>query len=148
MLLTLGYHAHDVEGVYILFDPKTKKPRHVYYKAHGFGQGEWKPWEECDKTENGALIVYFAVNSHATYFRDGYFRRIFGFANDRTSRRGRRIPISGDHCIHVTATKNADDRPFNLESVIPDLSNISISARERTFFPLLQNKIKARGKAK
>ena len=146
-MVFLGYHPHDVEGVYILFDPKTKEPRHVYYKAHGFGQGEWKPWEQCRKTANGALIVYFAVNSHATYYKAGYFRRIFGFANDRTSDRGRRVPISDSHCVHVSATQNAVKKPYKLEDQIPWLANISISAGERTCFPFFQRKIVARGRA-
>lgn len=83
----LGSHQHDVEGITILFDD-SDIPCHVYFHAHGIGQGNWRTWDACAKTSQGLLIVYVARGSHASYPMEGVYLRAFGFANDCTSRHG------------------------------------------------------------
>lgn len=85
----LGYHERDRESIFILYD-NNYIPRHVYFKAHGRGQGMWVPYHECE-TENGKLVVYVARASHAFYPYAKIYWRAFIFASDLTSNTGRSI---------------------------------------------------------
>lgn len=79
----LGYHPGDVEYVIIL---EAGSDKLAYFSAHA-GEGRWYRWEECE-VEDGALIVYVALNSHANYPHAGTTWRLCGLANDVTSSRG------------------------------------------------------------
>jgi hypothetical protein len=87
----LGYHEGDREHVIMLLDKGTFQVKHVFFKAHGKGQGVWLPWEECEKTYDGKLKVYVARGSHACYPHPQTYIRIFGLANDLCSDRGRYV---------------------------------------------------------
>ncbi len=82
-----GYHRHDLEAVTVLFT-QGGLPRHVFFFAHADRQGMWVPWAECERTADGALVVYVARGSHASYPRPGRYWRVLGFANDVCSSRG------------------------------------------------------------
>ena len=86
---SLGFHNIDRERVKVLFD-NDNKPRFVYFSAHGI-EDKWYPYEECEKTENNELIIYVALGSHANYPYSGTWFRIFGFANDKCSSKGKRV---------------------------------------------------------
>lgn len=75
-----GYHPHDLEKITVLY--AAGEPRHVFFFAHGRGQGMWVPWSECLTTGDGALVVYVANNSHASYPRPGRYTRAAGLLND------------------------------------------------------------------
>lgn len=87
----LGYHEKDIERVAVLLDTLTHEPKHVYFFAHGKGQGSWKPWKACEKNDAGDLVVYVARASHAAYPSRGTRLRIFGLANDACNARGKRL---------------------------------------------------------
>lgn len=82
----LGYHEGDIESIFILYDHNSN-PRHIYFKAHGRGQGMWVPYHECE-TENGKLVAYVARASHAFYPYAKIWWRIFFLASDLTSNTG------------------------------------------------------------
>jgi len=82
----LGFHNVDRERIKILIDKETKKPVYVYFSAHG-AEGKWYSYDKCEKN-NGNLIIYVALNSHANYPYSGRWLRIFGLANDKCSKRG------------------------------------------------------------
>lgn len=89
--VAMGYHAGDYEGVTVLLDWHTQKPAMVYFHAHSHGQGTWRLWKDCEKTEDGCLVVYVALFSHASYPSPRRYIRGFGFATDVTSKKGRHI---------------------------------------------------------
>ena len=89
----LGYHKKDVESLIFLVDRLTEEIQSVYFKAHGRGQGVWRTWEDCEKTQAGALIAYVARGSHAFYPKKGIYLRGFGFANDLCSDGGEKYYI-------------------------------------------------------
>lgn len=76
-----GYHTHDLEKITVLYDG-AGEPQHVYFFAHGRGQGMWVPWSDCTKATDGALVVYVAKNSHASYPVAGTYARACGLLND------------------------------------------------------------------
>jgi len=93
----LGYHPNDIEyvSIYSLHGQVEK----VYFSAHGRGQGVWKSWSDCEKTADGNLVIYVALNSHACYPSRGLYIRIFGLANDLCSGRGKSIHLSEQNLI-------------------------------------------------
>lgn len=84
----LGYHKNDVERVSILYD-QMGSPQYVYFFAHSKGQGMWLPWSKCEKFGDDGLVIYVALNSHASYPRPKTYVRVFGFANDKCSNKGK-----------------------------------------------------------
>lgn len=138
----LGYHKHDVEGVVVLFEKETKEPKHVYFKAHGTGQGCWRAWEDCEKTPEGSLIVYIAWGSHATYPCAKEVTRIFGLANDRVSAKGEFRVIAKDDFIPAKPVHFASG--IAIHDAIPALPHKSISKLERFALPLLQKNLRKR----
>eukprot|EP00210_Caulerpa_lentillifera_P007476 g7143.t1 len=131
----LGYHLHDVEGIIVLFDKHSQEPRHVYYKAHGFGQGVWRKWEECEKSEDGSLVAYVARGSHAMYPSSTRVRRILGLANDQVSRDGASLIIQKSNVVEATNFRFA--RGIKLKDEVPKIPNTSISIAQRIFFPFM-----------
>jgi hypothetical protein len=83
----LGFHEGDQESIIMLLDG-CGRVEHVYFRAHGRGQGTWKSREECEFDQHDNLITYVARGSHAFYASPGVKWRAFGFANDRCSTRG------------------------------------------------------------
>ena len=141
---SIGYHRHDVEAVYVLFDEETREPLHVYFQAHGLGQGSWHTWDECQKTEDGALVVYFAWGSHATYYATGDIVRILGFANDEVEDGGRKIRITEEHYVENVQFDFGDG--IRIRSEIPTISNTNISERERKLLPFVNDDIRERAR--
>jgi hypothetical protein len=126
----LGYHEGDTERIGLLFSVQDKRVEQVLYKAHGRGQGQWRDFEDCPKTDQGTLICYVARGSHAHYFETGVKWRIFGFAND----------LCSDNGIHYILHSGPDkhDTPYN-----PNMT--SITPTERFFYPLIVDRIRQRG---
>eukprot|EP00210_Caulerpa_lentillifera_P009273 g8838.t1 len=141
---SLGYHKHDVEGIVVLFEKETKEPKHVYFKAHGTGQGSWRRWEECEKTPEGSLVVYIAWGSHATYPTAKEVTRIFGLANDRVSSNGEIRIITQNDFVPAKPVKFG--KGIAIHNEIPALPNRSIMKLERMALPLLQTRVKKRAK--
>lgn len=92
LLKCLGYHPHDIEYVSIYAIAGVNKK--VFFSAHSPNQGTWCSWEECEKTTDGRLIVYVALNSHACYPHAGRYWRVFGLANDVCSDKGNTFIVS------------------------------------------------------
>lgn len=92
-----GYHPGDSERVIMLL--RDNIVEHVYFKAHDLGQGMWLPWDRCHKDSDGNLIAHVARGSHAFYPEPETYIRIFGFANDQCSDRGRVMTtnVTGEH---------------------------------------------------
>lgn len=80
-------HESDLEHITIELDKNTKQLTRIYYGSHGSNEGFWldakSPLIEWDGTHP---IVYVAKNSHALYPKQGTYVRIFGMANDVTTR--------------------------------------------------------------
>jgi len=89
--VALGYHADDVERIMILYDIETDVPKYVFLSAHA-QEGRWFNLNEF-KIDNGRLVVYVAVNSHRHCNTARINWRMFGFANDYTSDKGRHINV-------------------------------------------------------
>lgn len=126
----MGNHPDDTEGVVILKN-SDGKPEHVYFNAHGQGQGMWCTWDECEKTMDGTLIVYVARYSHASYPKAGLYLRGFGFANDLTSSTGRYIMYNSES--FATAPTEMITKPLPSGSITPWL---------RFTLPLFMTKIR------
>ena len=84
-------HEFDLEHFTVELDARTKKLDRLYYSSHGTKEGFWmRPQEvEWDGTHP---VVYVARGSHAVYPRQGTYIRIFGVANDVTSKDVRWTP--------------------------------------------------------
>ena len=96
--VTLGYHHKDIERIIILHDTITERPMHVFFSAHA-QEGQFYPASKCEYTLTNQLIVYSALNSHSNHPHAGTIWRVFGFANDYTSKKGK----------HLTMTAIRDD---------------------------------------
>jgi hypothetical protein len=77
----LGRHAADVERLFVLFDDDGA-PAHVYFGAHGRGQGVWREWKHCMFTFDGLLKVFVARGSNGFYPAPGVYRRVLGLLSD------------------------------------------------------------------
>ena len=137
-----GYHKHDVEAVIVLCNKDTKEPVYVYFKAHGTGQGAWKDWDQCEKNEDGALVVYVAWGSHATYSNPGAICRIFGFANDCTSHKGRRILITSKTCVPAPQVQLSSG--IKISDTIYPVPKFSITEGQRFFLPIIIKSLRRR----
>ena len=134
----MGYHPHDIEGVTILF--QEEDPMFVYFHAHGYGQGTMLPWDACEKNEDGALIVYVAKFSHASYPKAKYYCRGFGFASDVTSNTGKHIQYHDFTEVPAMITlSDGQTRQISLDQ-IPSISAPLLWA---VCLPFTQNKLRA-----
>lgn len=86
---SLGYHPIDLELIRIIYNINTLQPEYVFFSAHS-QEGIWVKYSDCE-VNNNTLIAYVALNSHALKPKDGIYFRIFGFANDYYSKKGKRI---------------------------------------------------------
>jgi len=133
-----GYHVHDTEGVTILYDECTARPVKVYFHAHGYGQGQWRNWQDCKKNDNGFLIVYVARNSHASYPNAGLHPRVLGLGNDITSDRGKRIAYAAFTYIEAD-TVELDDTEIVMS--LKRLPTTSSTLFERFFLPFTEKRL-------
>lgn len=85
-------------------------------------------------------MAYVALNSHAMYPFNETVVRIFGFANDRLSSRGRQLRFSPAN--YVTAQHVEFARGVEITDKIPNISNRSISEVERIALPLVQDTVR------
>jgi hypothetical protein len=86
---SLGFHNIDRERVKVLFDKESNEPKYVYFSAHSI-EDKWYPYEQCEKNNNN-LVIYVSLGSHANYPSSGTWFRIFGFANDKCSKKGKKV---------------------------------------------------------
>lgn len=129
----LGYHEHDVEFISVYYFENV--PVRVFFSAHGRGQGSWVEWEDCEFVDD-QLVVYVARNSHAMYPHTGRYWRVFGFANDVCSSRGKELRVysftsSFDCCFGNGVSLCAKLRPSP--------PGTSITPWQRFFLPLSQS---------
>lgn len=80
-----GSHRADVERFAFYVDKNNFQIQKIYLGAHGDKDGLWLTPDDFEK-EDGRLVIYCALHSHAFYNRAQVYWRYFGFANDRTSR--------------------------------------------------------------
>lgn len=85
----LGYHDKDIEHIRILYNFTTLDPEYVFFSAHS-QEGLWIKYNNCEFFNN-KLIVYISYGSHACKPHKGIYWRIFGFANDYCSNKGKYI---------------------------------------------------------
>lgn len=132
----LGFHIADVERLIILCDFKTLEPMHVFFGAHGNGQGTWRAYKDCEKNQNGILRVYVSPQSHAFYPHAKCHWRLFGFANDVTCGDGEKwVPKARDYSSSQTQSWTISHyqvvRGVNNPKNVPDPESKSISPLQR-----------------
>ena len=100
----------------------------------------WKRWQECEFNKDGALVIYIAYGSHATYPSTGTVPRILGFANDCASCKGRTILIAPD--AFVPAQRVELKPGVVIYDKIQSVSNFSVKPRERVLLPFVEKKLR------
>ncbi len=150
---TTGKHDADVERIVVLFDENDRKPRWVYFGAHGKGQGVWKEWGACERIyiekDVMALQVYISPSSHAMYPHSRVYRRVFGFANDRCKADGE-LWMPRKDCRCNARMQNWSEEPSQVAKGINSPAHIthpterSVSDWERILiaFPFVSNRIR------
>lgn len=123
---SLGYHDKDREVIKILYDTCTLRPEYVFFSAHA-QEGQFYKYSDCNFTEDKSLIVYSSLNSHAFRRSPKIYWRVFGFANDICSNKGKWIRPTYIEC---NINYNAQNRE------VFDTPWISF------FMPFYQSKIK------
>jgi len=96
-----GEHQADIEYIRVRVKKSIKLNEkiksypydisEIYFSAHTIDQGRWVKSKNIDwynNIPNGRPIIYVAKGSHANYPSPGIWHRIFGFANDRTKKKG------------------------------------------------------------
>ncbi len=109
----LGYHEKDLESIKMLYNINTLNPEYVFFSAHQ-QEGKYYSIEDCNFID-GHLIVYPALYSHSNHPNYGINWRIFGFANDYCSSKGRHIRpllIKSDHVKYKTQNREVYDKPW------------------------------------
>ena len=149
-----GEHQADLEHIRIRiindqhYDINNYRVQTIYYSAHSTGQGRWEKLQNIEwynDINNGHPIIYVAKGSHANYPNPGTWYRIFGFANDKTSKKDA-IIWKPDTIINLN---NRDDlmsyhgdmgnngvHDLNRNWNIPPSSNIYATFFYRFFYPL------------
>jgi len=136
----VGRHAADVERVVILSDRDTGRPEHVYFGAHGRGQGVWIRWDSCEFAGPGVLRVHVAAGSNAMYPRGGTYPRVLFLANDVCNGRGG----SSDYLVGELADAAAQSWSgtyqvapgINSPLHVPAPSETSVTPLQRLLLPL------------
>jgi len=146
-----GYHPADVEHIVVLVDPQDETPKHVYFAAHGSGQGVWRTWSECEKTNNQKLVVYVSSGSNGMYPNRGRYWRIGGFANDLCDGRGKHWSPNENDFEDATNQSWSDShfqvrRGINTPKNIAPPVNQSITSIERflLFVPKVKEEVNKR----
>lgn len=80
-----GAHRADVEKFTFFVDKQSETIKRVYLSAHGSKDGMWLFPEDFEK-EDGRLVIYSALGSHAFYNEAKTYYRYFGVANDHTNK--------------------------------------------------------------
>jgi hypothetical protein len=152
-----GYHPVDVERVVVLFDQFSGGPQHVFFGAHGRGQGVWQRYTDCDMHLLGdnqvpVLKVYVARESNAIYPNKKTYIRVFGFANDSCKGDGELwIPGTKDRCNASkqswTSTHSQIAPGINSPSNITVPWTSSITNKQRFFlaFPFVRKRVIGQG---
>ena len=121
----LGYHNKDIERIIVLHDNNNDLPMYVFFSAHA-QEGKWYKFRECEYTDK-ELIVYASLNSHSNRPHAGIAWRVFGFANDYTSEKGK----------HLTLTPIKDDTiSYNAQNL-----EVIDTAMKSFLLPLYQKSI-------
>lgn len=81
-------HLADMEHITIRINPHTEEIISVYFSAHGNDQGYWASPDELEFYSPNGIIVFSALDSHASYRKAKCYPRIFFCANDHTSNKG------------------------------------------------------------
>lgn len=82
--IPVGYHRGDLEHIVMYVDrDNIARVRHTYLSAHSFQQGTW--------VDGKLQHIYVARASHAHYPTPQTFVRVFGFANDQCSDKGKQM---------------------------------------------------------
>lgn len=147
---SLGEHAADIEHLVILFENEDlTKPAVVYFGAHGTGQGQWVAWDKCEKNSEGALRLYVSPTSHAMYPKPGCYLRIFGFANDVTTKKGASWTPAPADFVHSHDQSWSDShyqvaRGINTPKNMSEPASTSITPHERFLMalPAIRKKLK------
>lgn len=87
---------------------------HVFFSSHA-QEGRWYAASKCEYTLLNELIVYSALNSHSNHAHSGTTWRVFGFANDYTSKDGRHLtmtPIRDDTILYRPQNREVLDAPL------------------------------------
>ncbi len=88
---SLGYHDKDIERVRVLYSISNRpEPQFVFFSSHA-QEGKWLHYNDVKKTNDGKIVVYVCLNSHAHRHAAGTYMRILGFANDYASDMGKHI---------------------------------------------------------
>lgn len=82
-----NYHESDLEHISVELDKKTKNITRIYYGSHGKTEGFWIDAKSPDISWEGTHpVVYVAHYGHGLYPKAGTYVRIFGMANDVTTK--------------------------------------------------------------
>ncbi len=83
-----GAHEFDLEHIVLELDAKSKTLERIFFATHTSREGVWLSADHKDIVYEGSThpVVHVARNGHGSYPRAGTHVRIFGFANDITSR--------------------------------------------------------------
>jgi hypothetical protein len=146
MTCGFGYHPADVEHLVILSDDAGVN-RHVYFGAHGAGEGTWKRWDECE-TDDGRLVAYMSPYSNAMYPAKGRYMRVGGIANDYCDGKGR-VWIPEETEFEDATAQIWSDSHYQVKRGINTPKNISppvgrsITSWERflLFIPAIKKKV-------
>ena len=146
----MGRHSADVERMVILIDLVDLTPQHVFYGAHGNGQGTWVPYGKCEKDNDGRLRVYVSPTSHGLYPHPQHNFRACCFANDPTLYAGFAwTPQRGDFVRSWTQSWSNTSAIYQVAPGINNPKNVSdpetksIKAWQRFFimFPCVSKKL-------
>ncbi len=85
----VGFHWGDVEHVTIEVDIEKQSITKMFFGAHTTLEGRWVDAKDLE-FEDTHPVVYIAVNSHATYPKEGIIVRFGCFGNDETNSHGKR----------------------------------------------------------
>jgi len=76
---------HEADWEHVSFYYKDNRLIKARYSAHGEMEGQWLTSDELEY-DNGRPIIYFATGSHACFQSEETWFRVYGLANDNTSR--------------------------------------------------------------
>jgi hypothetical protein len=83
--IPVGQHFGDIEHITVEITKNTNQLKRVYYGAHTGTEGRWVDAKDVP-FEDGKIVVYSALHSHACYPQEGSAIRFGGFGNDTMSK--------------------------------------------------------------
>ena len=114
-----GAHDGDWEHLTVRCDRETGDVMKVYYASHRYIDGEWVEGLKIPRNpDTNRIQVFVAHNGHGFYPRAGTQFRLFGLANDKTSKTGmvwrpESCVLVASHSIEPMARIMADDATSN-----------------------------------